>query len=152
MKDFFKKISIGGYIAAAGAVIALAALIVGLVSCSPSGFFASQMVLVILFTVLGIVAVCAAIFLAAKLGDNFITTVLLVGAVVLLMFALFRMVDAKEDVLGTVLFSDLEKGFAPAEFACYVGVASMVIFAVSIVTLILGNFFNMVKKETPAQE
>ena len=150
MKDLFKKISIGGYIAAAGAFIGLVALIIGLVSCSPSGFFASQMFFVILFSILAIVAVCGAIFLSVKFGDSFWTTALLVGAVVLLMFALFRMVDAKEDVLGTVLFSDLEKGFAPAEFACYVGVAAMVAFAVSIVTLIAGTFFKMVKQEEPA--
>lgn len=147
MKDLIRKISVGGYISVAGALLGLIALIVGLISCSPAGFFSSQMVLVILFSVLAIAAVCGAVFISSKLGDSFISTVLIIGAVVLLMFALFRMVDAKEDVLGTVLFSDLEKGFAPAEFACYVGVAAMVIYAISVLVLILGSFFNVIKKE-----
>ena len=154
MKDLIKKISIGGYIAIAGGVLGLVAMIIALVSCSPEGFAIVQIPMIIIFSLLALILLVGAVVLSAWKGDgllwNGLTTVMVLGAVVLLTFTLFNMIDGKQDVLGTVMFSDLEKGFAPAEFACYVGFASMIVYLVSIVVTLVGSFLRLAKKEAPA--
>lgn len=147
MANIIKKVSIGGYIALVAAIIAIAGLITALVSCSPSGFMIVQMPLIVWFTIFTIILIVGSIVYSALRKEDIISSIALIGAGLLLMFILFNLIDGKNDVLGTVLFSDLEKGFAPAETACYVGVASMVIYIVSILTLIIGSFFRITKKE-----
>lgn len=147
MANFIKKISVGGFISLAAAVIAIAGLITALISCSPSGFMIVQMPLIVWFTILSVLLIVGAIVYSVLRKDDIVSSIALIGATLLLMFILFNLIDGKNDVLGTVLFSDLEKGFAPAETACYVGVASMAIYIVSIVTLIVGSFLKVTKKD-----
>lgn len=150
MKDLLKKVSIGGYITVAAAFLAIVGAIVALVSCSPAGFMIVQMPWIVILTLLAVVGIVFAIYFAAKKGENIISTIVIIAVTIALTLTLFLLIGGKEDVLGTVLFSELERGFAPAEHACYVGVAAMVIYIVSIVALIVGSFFSLVKKEKDA--
>lgn len=147
MKNIVKKISVGGWIVCLGAVLGLVAMIIALVSCSNEGFFIAQLPLIIVFTVLACLLLLGSLAFAGLRGDNWISSIGVVGGAVLLMLALFDLVAGKEDVLGTVLFSDLEKGFAPAEFACYVGVVAMAFYAVSILVIAIGSFLRLSRKE-----
>lgn len=147
MKNILSKISLGGYVLCVGALLSLVAMIVAIVSCSPAGFAIVQLPVVIIFSLLAFVLLVASVVLSALKKDGLIPTILVIGAVVLLSFTLFNMIDGKEDVLGTVMFSDLEKGHAPTEFACYVGFASMIIYLVTIIVTALGSFFSLAKNK-----
>lgn len=50
-------------------------------------------------------------------------------------------------VVGMVMFSDLEKGYKPAEDACYIGLASSIIYIVASVVAAIGAFFGLVRKD-----
>ena len=72
-----------------------------------------------------------------------------VVALTVLFFALATcfMIMGKMDVMGTVMFSDLEKGYKPAEDACYIGLASSIIYIVASVVAAIGAFFGLVRKD-----
>lgn len=143
----FKKLSIGSYVLALGVVLALIAMIIGITSSAKyEGFWEPTMGGVIAFTIFGIVFAAAAIALGVKFGDTFWTSAVLVIAVLFFALATCYMVMSIMDVMGTVVFSDLEKGFAPAEYACYVGLASSVIYIIATLVAVVGTFFRVVRK------
>ena len=146
MKNLLKKMTIGGYMLLAGAVIALVALIVIIISNSPNSFdfWFVQTPWVILLILAAVACIGGALFFALKKGDGIIPTVLVIAAVMALVFAL---IEGKQDVLGTVMFSDLEKGYAPAETACYGGFTGMIIEIVSAVVVMASLFFGYSKAE-----
>ena len=129
----FKKLSVASYVLTISALIAFIAMIIGIVSCSGEGFWEDEMGAVITLTVFGIVFVAASIFLGVKFGDKF------------WLGALMFLIVGKMDVMGTVVFSDLEKGFKPAEDACYIGLASSIIYIIASVFAAVGAFFNVVR-------
>ena len=142
-----KKMSVASYALALSVVVALVALIVGIVSCSGDGFWVDEMGGVIAFTIVGIVCGAGAVALAVKFGDK--PWVSAVVALTVLFFALATcfMIMGKMDVMGTVMFSDLEKGYKPAEDACYIGLASSIIYIVASVGAAIGAFFGLVRKD-----
>lgn len=149
MLNLLKKLSIGSYLLLAGALAAVVALIVIIVSCSPNAFdfWFVQMPWVIVLILVALVAIAGVIFFAIKKGDGIIPTVLALVAVMALVFALIQTIEGKQDVLGTVMFSDLEKGYAPAETACYGGFTGMIIEIVSAVVVMASLFFGYSKAE-----
>ena len=143
----FKKLSIGSYVLALGVVLALIAMIIGIASSTKyEGFWEPTMGGVIAFTILGIVFAAASIVLGVKFGEKFWTSALLVVTVLFFALAMCYMVMSIMDVMGTVVFSDLEKGFEPAEYACYVGLASSVIYIIATLVTAVGTFFRVVRK------
>ena len=88
-----------------------------------------------------------AVALAVKFGEK--PWVSAVVALTVLFFALATcfMIMGKMDVMGTVMFSDLEKGYKPAEDACYIGLASSIIYIVASVVAAIGAFFGLVRKD-----
>ena len=149
----FKKLSIGSYVLALSVVLALIAMIVGIASSAKyEGFWEPTMGGVIAFTVIGIVFAAASIVLGVKFGEKFRTSALLVVTVLFFALAMCYMVMSIMDVMGTVVFSDLEKGFAPAEYACYVGLASSVIYIIATVFAAAGTFFRLVRKSADPAE
>ena len=105
----FKKLSIGSYVLALGVVLALIAMIIGITSSAKyEGFWEPTMGGVIAFTIFGIVFAAAAIALGVKFGDTFWTSAVLVIAVLFFALATCYMVMSKMNVMGTVVFSDLE--------------------------------------------
>lgn len=149
MKNLLKKMTIGGYMLLAGAVIALVALIVIIISNSPNSFdfWFVQTPWVILLILAAVACIGGALFFALKKGDGIIPTVLVIAAVMALVFALIQTIEGKQDVLGTVMFSDLEKGYGPAEAACYGGFTGMIIEIVSAVVVMVSLFFGYSKAE-----
>ena len=146
MKNIFAKLNIGSYVLGVGAVLSLVSVIIAIISCSPAGFAIVQMPMIILFTIIAILLVVGAVAFCVWKTDGLIPTLMLLGAILLLSFTLFNMIDGKQDVLGTVMFSDLEKGHAPTEFACYVGFTSMIFYIISIVVTAVGAFLPITKK------
>lgn len=147
LKSIFAKLSVGSYILASSAILALVSMIIAIVSCSPEGFAIVQMPVIILFSIFAIVLILGAVAFSTWKGDGILPTIMLLGAVVLLSLTLFNLIDGKQDVLGTVMFSDLEKGHAPTEFACYVGFTSMIFYIITIVVAAVGTFFPTVRKD-----
>ena len=143
---FLKKLSVASYVLAASAVIALVALIVGVVSSSGEGFWTDEMGGVIAFTILAIVCAAAAILLSVKFGDNPLVSLVVLLVVLFLALSTCFMIMGKMDVMGTVMFSDLEKGFKPAEDACYIGLASSIIYIVASVVAAGGAFFKLARR------
>ena len=142
----FKKVSVASYILAFGAVIALIALIVGIVSCSGEGFWEDEMGGVIAFTVLGIVCAAGAIALAVRFGERPFVSAVVALAVLFFALATCFMIIGKMDVMGTVIFSGLEKGYKPAEDACYIGLASSIVYIAASLVASAGAFFRLVRR------
>ena len=154
MLNLLKKVTIGGYILVAGALLAIVALIVVIVSNSPNNFdfWFVQTPWVILLILAAVACIGGALFLSIKMGDGILPTLLVLAAVMALVFALIQTIEGKQDVLGTVMFSDLEKGYAPAETACYVGLTGMIMEIVAAVLVFVSLFFSYSKKEEVAAE
>ncbi len=151
LKNILTKIGVGGYVLLGGALLTLVSMIIAIISCSPAGFAIVQMPLVVLFSILAFLLLVGAVVFSALKGEGLIPTILIIGAIVLLTFTLFNMIDGKQDVLGTVMFSDLEKGHAPTEFACYVGFTSMIFYIITIVVTAVGSFLPAAKKTEAAK-
>ena len=83
---------------------------------------------------------------SVKKKDGLIQTLHVIAAILLLSLTLFNMIDGKQAVMGTVMFSDFKKCHAPTEFACYVGFTSMILYIISIVVLVIGSFLPLTKK------
>lgn len=143
----FKKLSIGSYVLVLGALLALIAMIIGIASGARyEGFWEPTMGGVIAFTILGLVFTAGAIVLGVKFGERYWISAIELIAVLFFALATCYMVMSIMDVMGTVVFSDLEKGFAPAEYACYVGLASSVIYIIATLVAVVGTFFRVVRK------
>lgn len=149
MLNFLKRMTIGGYILVAGAIAAIVALIVVIVSNSPNNFdfWFVQTPWVIALIIIAVACVGGALFLSFKMGDGILPSLLVIAAVMALVFALIQTIEGKQDVLGTIMFSDLEKGYAPAETACYVGFTGMIIEIVAAVLVIASLFFGYSKPQ-----
>ena len=144
--EIFKKLSMASYILVFSALIALIAMVVGIVSCSGEGFWEDEMGAVIALTIIGIVLVAATIFCGIKFGNKVWLSLIMLLIVLFFALATCNMIIGKMDVMGTVVFSDLEKGFKPAEDACYIGLASSIIYIVASLIAVIGTFFNVVRK------
>jgi len=143
--DFLKKVSIPAYLFVASAVISFVAMIIAAVSSSDEGFGMPEFPAIVVLTIACIILSLAIVFLSGKYGDSFITTILAVAMVICSTFCVYAMVFGKMQVFGTVLFSDLEKGYAPAERACSLGIASIVIYLIGALTAVVGGFFKLSK-------
>lgn len=145
MMDIMKKLSAPAYLLCVSAVAALVGLIVAVVSCSGEGFGMSQMPMIVFLTIVAIFLAVGALYLAGKNGDGMVTSVIVLAMVVALSFCIFQLVLGKSDVFGTVIFSDLEKGYAPAERASYLGIVSIVIYIVAVLISSVSAFFRFSK-------
>lgn len=145
--EFLKKFSIGSYVLVAAAVLGLVALIVGGVSCAGEGFGMDEMPAIVIFTIFAILLTAAAVVLSAKYGEKSWIAAMVFVVVLFLALGMYFMLMGKTDVMGTVMFSDLEKGYKPAEDACYIGLTSVVIYIVATLFAVVGAFFSLVKKD-----
>lgn len=146
MMENRKNLTAPAYLLCISAIVALAGLIVAVVSCSGEGFGMSQMPMIVALTVLAVVLAVGTLCLAGKNGDGIVTSVAVLAMVIALAFCIFQLVLGKSDVFGTVIFSDLEKGYAPAERASYLGVVSIVIYIVATLITTVAAFFKLSKK------
>lgn len=146
MKEIRKNVSAPAYLICISAVVALVGLIVAVMSCSDEGFGMAQMPLIAGLTVLAIALAVGTLYFAGKDGDGIITSIAIFAMVIALTFCIYALVLGKSDVFGTVIFSDLEKGYAPAERASYLGIVSIVIYIAATLISAIGAFFKLSKK------
>ena len=146
MKNILKKLSLPAYLFPLSAVLALIGLIVAVVSCSGEGFGMKEMPLVVILTI-GVALMAAGIIAGvAKCGEHPVVSAVAFLMVLMLAGCVCAMVLGKSDVFGTVIFSALERGYAPAEQASALGVVSIVFYLVSAVAAGVGSFFRLDKK------
>ena len=146
MKDILKKITTPAWLVPVGAAASVVALIIALISTIDEGFGMKETPWIVLLT-LAAVALCAgALFFVAKNGDGFLPSLFVFLMVVALSFTVYLLVMGKSGVFGTVLFSDLEKGYAPAERACWLGVAAIVLEMIAALVTAAAAFFRLEKK------
>ena len=146
MAENTRKLTVPAWFVAAGAAIGVLALLVAVVSCTGEGFGMKELPMVALLT-LAAVLLCAGILLIARSrGDNVFVTVMVFLMVIALAFCVYQMIMGKSDVFGTVLFSDLEKGYAPAERATWLGIVSIVMYMAATLVTAIGAFCTLSKK------
>ena len=148
IKNILTKVGIGGYILVGASVLGLVSMIIAVVSCSPESFGIVQLPMIVIFSLLAVLLNVGAVILSALKKDGIITTLMIIGSIILLTFTLFNLIDGKQDVMGTVMFSDLEKGHAPSEFACYVGFTGMIFYIITILVNAIGAFLPVTKKSS----
>lgn len=153
-----KKISVGGYIACAAAVLTLISLIVYSVNIGSEGYFKNASVTnLMLWTILALVMlVCAIVLRLPDLSDGaataveLISGVLQIGAPVLLALALINLVAARVEGLGFIYFSNADvilEVQTPANLASASGaIASMVCFGAALLAALVAAFCNLRKK------
>lgn len=153
-----KKISVGGWIACAAAVLTLISLIVYSTNIGGEGYFKNASVNnLTLWTVLALIMlVCAIVLRTLDLSDGAATAVelisgaLQIGAPVLLALALINLVAARVEGLGFIYFSNADvilEVQTPANLASASGaIASMVCFGVAMLAALVAAFCNLRKK------
>lgn len=147
MKDFLKKTSIAAYLIAGSAIISLVAMIIAAVSSSEEGLGMVELPGVIVLSIASLLLAAGIVYLSYKKGDNFIITILVLAMVFAGVFCIYCMIFGKMQVFGTVIFSDLEKGYAPAERACWLGVTSIVMYIVATLVTVVSAFLKFSTKE-----
>ena len=154
-----KKISVGGWIACAAALLTLVALIVYSSNIGSEGYFKGASVSgLVLWGVLALVMLVAAIVLkqldlsdgAAK-GVDLIAGAMQIGAPVLLALALINLIAARVEGLGFIYFSNADvilEVQTPANLASASGaIASMVCFGVAMLAALIAAFCSLRKKD-----
>lgn len=147
MKNLTSKLSVGSYLIAAATVLTLVSLIVAIISNGFTGYDMHNFSSTVLISIGALLLGVASIMLPLLLGDSKLLTVLPSLMVIVLSFAIWTMVYGKMDVFGTVLFSDLEKGFPPAEAACSTGIAAIALYLLTSLVTIVGCFFRILKAQ-----
>ena len=141
-----KNVSVPAYLFPIAAVASVIALIVAFVSCTGEGFGMASLPLVAALTMIAVLLGFGTVYFTARKGDKILSTACAFLMVVSLSFCVYLMIYGKADVFGTVLFSDLEKGYAPAERASNLGLASIVIYLISLLLIMVASFFRLNKK------
>ena len=154
-----KKISVGGWIACAAALLTLVSLIVYSSNIGAECYFKNASVSgLVLWTILALVMLVVAIVLktldlsdgAAKAID-LIVGALQIGAPVLLALPLINLIAARVEGLGFIYFSNADvilEVQTPANLASATGaIASMVCFGVAMLAALIAAFCNLRKKE-----
>ena len=155
-----KKISFGGWITCAAALLTLVSLIVYFSNIASAGYFQGAGVTnLVLFAVLAIVLYLCAIALkafvktegAAATALELISGVMRIAAPVLVAAAAIALIGARVEGLGFIYFSNADVALevqTPANLAsASTAITSMVLFGVSMLVGIVAAFFRLTKKE-----
>lgn len=142
-----KNLSIPAYLLPLAAISSIIALIIAFVSCTGEGFGMANLPWVAMLTVAAVLLCGGALFFASKRGDKTLSSICVFLMVAVVSACIYLMIYGKADVFGTVIFSDLEKGYAPAERASNLGVVSIVFYLVSALLIMVASFFRLNKKE-----
>ena len=155
-----KKISVGGWITCAAALLTLVSLIVYSSNIARAGYFQGAAVTnLTLFAILAIVLYVAAVALgllvktegpAAK-AVELIVGVMQIAAPVLVAAAAISLIAARVEGLGFIYFSNADVALeiqTPANLAsASAAITSMVLFGVSMLVGVVAAFFRPVKKD-----
>ena len=141
-----KNLSIPSYLLPIAAVAYVIAMIIAIVSCTGEGFGMANLPWVAVLTVAAVLLCGGALLLASKRGDKTLSSLSVILMVAALSACVYLMIYGKADVFGTVIFSDLEKGYAPAERASGLGLTSIIFYLVSLALVMVASFFRLNKK------
>ena len=154
-----KKISVGGWITCAAALLTLVSLIVYSSNIASAGYFQGAGVTnLVLFAVLAIVLYLCAIALktfvkaegAADTALELISGVMRIVAPVLVAAAAIALIGARVEGLGFIYFSNADVALevqTPANLASAgTAITSMVLFGVSMLVGIVAAFFRLTKE------
>ena len=136
-----KKASAGMFLFGFSILAAVVSFIIAVISCVDISM--SQLTSVGVLTAVGIACSLAAMYVSSVKGDGLISTVLILLTVAALSLTVYQMVMGKSDVFGVVIFSDLEKGYAPSENAAWRGVAAIIGYLVSALAAAVGSFTDL---------
>jgi len=155
-----KKISVGGWLTCAAALLTLISLIVYSSNIASEGYFQGAAVTnLVLFAVLAIVLYVGAVALklfvkadgAAGKVIDLIVGAMQIAAPVLVAFATISLIGARVEGLGFIYFSNADVALevqTPANLAsASSAIASMVLFGVSMLVGVVAAFFRPVKKD-----
>ena len=147
-----KKFSIGAWITCCAAVLALIALIVYAINVGAAGYFQGASVRnLVLFSILAIVLLAAAIVIGQLKFDGVVGKVLKLVAPVLLAACLINLISARVEGLGFIYFSNadvaLEVQTTENLSSATGSIAAMVCYGVSMLAAIIAAFTNVWKKE-----
>ena len=154
-----KKISVGGWIACAAAVLTLVSLIVYGTNVGGEGYFHNASVSnLALWGVLALIMLVCAIVLklldlngGAATAVDLVSGALQIGAPILLALALINLIAARVEGLGFIYFSNADvilEVQTPANLASASGaIASMVCFGVALIAALVAAFCNLRKKD-----
>ena len=154
-----KKISVGGWIACAAALLTLVSLIVYAVNVGGEGYFHNASVTnLVLWGVLALIMLVCAIILkqldlkgGAAAAVDLVSGALQIGAPVLLALALINLISARAEGLGFIYFSNADvilEVQTPANMASAAGaIASMVCFGVALIVALVAAFCTLRRKD-----
>lgn len=147
MSNKSKKLSFGGKMTVLATLLTIVAFVVAIISNSFPGYDMHNMNMTAILSVVAIVLGVATIVLSKMLGNKKAIAFLQIAMVVALSFLLWTMVEGKTDVWGTVIFSDLERGFPPADNSAYTGVVAVALYLVAGLVSVVANFSDVIKKK-----
>lgn len=153
-----KKFSVGAWISCVAAVLTLVSLIVYAINVGSEGYFQGASVTnLVLFLILAIVALLAAIVLGQLKKEGPVGKVLdlvagccQIVAPILIAYCLINLIAGRVEGLGFIYFSNADVALevqTPANLSSASGaIASMVCLGVSMIAAIVAAFTNQTKK------
>ena len=147
MKKYLSRLSLPAYLIPLAAVLAVIGLIVAIVSCTGEGFGMASMPWVAVLTIAAVLLCGGILYFSATKGDRALPSLGLLLMVLAVSGCIYLMVYGKADVFGTVIFSELERGFAPAERASNLGVVSIAFYLASALLIMVASFFRLSKAQ-----
>ena len=153
--SFFKKFSVGAWIACCAAVLTVVSLIVYAVNVGGEGYFKNASISnYVLCGVLALVLLLAAIAIGqAKAGKvmDLVSGCCLIAAPVLLAYSLINLIAGRIEGLGFIYYSNADVALevqTAANLASGSGaIANMVILGIAMLVAIVAAFCNLRKKE-----
>ena len=147
LNDFIKTRTPAFWLLCLSAVFVLIGLILALVSCSaPNGAYRmlNQGVFIAL-SIIAIVVIAGILVAGAFLEEKLWMSILPVVVIVLLGFSIYILFMGKMDLMGTIWFSELDRGNAVAESALNNGVVGLVFYVLAALALGIGCCFRFSK-------
>lgn len=145
--EFIKKQGIAAYVAVGSALVAFVAMILAAVSSGVRGYAVEGLAWVIVCTVLTVVLVAGAIFLANKYGNKFYAHICLLVAMVLCAVCGFIVVQARTELVGTLWITVLDSVNPLAVSAMNSGASSFIMYFIAMIGFMVSGCFNLCKKK-----
>ena len=145
--QFIKSRTAAFWLLCISAILIIICLVFAIVSCSaPNGaYIMLNQELFIALSVIAIVVIAGILALSARFGDKLWLSLLAVAAIVLIGFSIYILFMGKMDLMGTIWFSELDRGNAVAESALNNGVVGLVFYILAAVSFGVGCCFKFAK-------
>lgn len=145
--DFLKTRTVSFYLFIISAIFSFIAVGIAVVSCSaPNGAYKIlNQELMVALSIIGSLIIIATVALSSIYGEKLWISILPFIATILLGCTIIILFTGKIDLMGTIWFSELDRGNKVAEEALNLGVVSLVMYVISMITLDIGFCFRLSK-------